>query len=353
MPSLIQSYIMKQHEKFPCALLTNDWHVGKDSIPDFIKNWEEAIHICKEHNIDQLIVGGDLFQSRVGQTLAVLIAVYRALEIADASGIEVTLAEGNHDLVDQESLVGYCHIFGKHPHVYVVDDYVSIKFPEGPSIHVMSYFPENGSFIERLQLLSDTLHTDDYNILYCHEGIRGGMAKPSDKEVPAEIFKAFDKVLVGHYHDRNVISGTNIEYIGASRQHNFGEDMAKGYTVVYSDGSTEFIQNQVNTRYRTVEVESLEQAKNVLAEGVDEKTKIKLRLTCGSDVAATINKDALLELGASKVEVVTEASASCSKSADFDVKYDKAGLKEEYTHFCKQKEIDNVQFGLDYLEKIG
>lgn len=44
------------------------------------------------------------------------------------------------------------------------------------------------------------------------------------------------------------IKGTVIEYIGSSRQHNFGEDEDKGYTLLYSDGSYEFIKNHVNIR---------------------------------------------------------------------------------------------------------
>lgn len=344
---------MKQHNIYPCALLANDWHISKDSIADFLKNWEEAIKICQKHDITQLIIGGDLFQSRVGQTLSVLTAVYHALEIADACGIEVTLAEGNHDKVDQEAIMGYCHIYSKHPNVYVVDDFSSIDFPEGLTIHVMSYFPENGSFSEKLQLLSDTLSDERYNVLYCHEGIRGGLSSPSDKELPANIFKMFDKVLVGHYHDQNIVSDTNIEYIGASRQHNFGEDTAKGYTIIYSDGSTKFIQNQVNTQYSTLEVDSVAEAKRILSHHKDQRTKVKVRIKCNADTAATIDKEALVELGASKVEVVAETLNSCSKAADFDTKYDKDGLKEEYSRYCKQKEIAEVELGLRYLDKIN
>lgn len=343
---------MTPHEKYPCALCVNDLHISKDNISEFQKNWDEVLDVCVNKGIGQIIVGGDLFQSRVGQTLAVLIAVYQALEKAHALNIEVTLAEGNHDKIDQEAIIGYCHIFGKHPNVYMVDDFSMIEFPEGLTIYVMSYFPESGTFTERLNEVIGQFSKGSYNILYCHEGINGGLSKPSDKELPANIFEPFDKVLVGHYHDRKQIPGTNIEYIGASRQHNFGEDAMKGYTIIYLDGSTEFIQNQVNTRYCTIEVESVEQAKEMLAKNQDGHTKVKMRITCSADNAATIDKDALLELGASKVEVVTETANSCAETANFDTKYDKAGLKEEYSRFCKQKEIEDIQLGLDYLDKI-
>lgn len=345
---------MKQHEIYDCALCVNDLHISKDNISDFQKNWDEALQICEERGINQILIGGDLFQSRVGQSLPVLMAVYQSFEKADALGIDITLAEGNHDKIDQEAFVGYGHVFGKHQNVYVVDDYTAIDF-EGVTVYLMSYFPENGSFSDKLKLVVDTLTDESFNILYCHEGINGGLAQPNGKEVPSNIFEAFDKVLVGHYHDRNKIVGANIEYIGASRQHNFGENPDKGYTIIRSDGSTEFIQNQVNTRYYTLVASSVEEAKTMIAEATqkDKKARIKLRISCASDVASTVDKEALLELGATKVEVIAETADSFAKVADFDAKYDKAGLKEEYSRFCKQKEISNIQLGLDYLDKIN
>ena len=342
-----------KREVYDCALCMNDLHISKDNIPDFQKNWNEALQICKERGVKSILIGGDLFQSRVGQTLHVLTAVFQAFEAAAVLDIDVHIAEGNHDKIDQESILGYCHIFNKHPNVYVVDDWLAIRF-DSLVVYLMSYFPEEGSFSDKLQDVINQLDGNNTNILYCHEGINGGLTQPRGKELPARIFEPFDKVLVGHYHDRKQVDDTNIYYIGSSRQHNFGEAPEKGYTILKSDGSIEFIQNKVNTRFYTLEAETIEEAKALLASKAQDKTaRIKMRITCPSDMASTIDKETLLELGATKVEVVAEKSDSCAKTADFDSKYDKAGLKEEYNRFCKQKEIQNIQLGLDYLDKIN
>ena len=113
-------------EKFPCALLINDIHVSKDNIPEFQKNWDEALDICKKRDIPEIIVGGDLWQSRSSQTLDTLLAVRQAIIKATHQGIELTLAEGNHDLVDQEALLGYSHLFSEYPNVSTVEDYTAI-----------------------------------------------------------------------------------------------------------------------------------------------------------------------------------------------------------------------------------
>lgn len=48
-----------------------------------------------------MVVGGDLFFSRAAQTLDVLLAVRDMLVSAADHDIHVTLAEGNHDKVNQ------------------------------------------------------------------------------------------------------------------------------------------------------------------------------------------------------------------------------------------------------------
>ena len=61
--------------------------------------------------------------------------------------------------------------------------------------------------------------------------------------------------MVGQYHNRKHIQGTKIQYIGSSRQHGFGEDENKGYTLVDTEGNTHFVKNEANMRYVTLDYE--------------------------------------------------------------------------------------------------
>lgn len=345
--------------KFPCALLFNDIHVSKDNIPEFQKNWDEAIKICQERDIADIVIGGDLWQSRSAQTLDTLLAVRDAIIKAQNANIHLTIAEGNHDLVDQEALLGYSHIFQGYKDVDVVGDYTIIDFTDNLSLYVMSYFPENGSFSQRLKeiVTGDDFDSQRTNILYVHQGIRGGLAQPSEDELPTSIFKDFDAVLVGHYHDRKKIAGTAIEYIGSSRQHNFGEDEEKGYTVLYDDGSYEFIKNEVNIRYKNIAVDFSEIDSKLMKEldevKKDARYKTKVKVNCFSDEATSVDKQKLIDAGATKVEIITEQTEVVEIEArSLEQKFDKSGIKEEYTNFCSEKEIDNAM-GLQYLDKIN
>lgn len=349
---------MKGH--YPCLLLLNDIHISKDNIPAFKANWQEAIDICRKMDVKEIAIGGDLFFSRAAQTLDVLLAVHDALLTAAEHGIHVTIAEGNHDKVNQENERGYCHVFDQHSNVLVCDEYVSLPLGDDCRfvLHMMGYFPEDGSFSTRLdRLKEEALDPKRLNFLYIHEGINGALAQPNDKELPAKIFEEFDKVFVGHYHNRTIIDKTRIEYIGSSRQHNFGEDEEKGYTVIYTDGSHEFIKNQANTRYRVIDVAAERAGLHLMDElreiDADGRYKVKVRVHAPQAAMKSVDKAALLDAGATKVELIAddEEILEVAASSLFE-KFDSHRIRETYEEFCREKQIDDVAIGLEYLSKI-
>ena len=349
---------MKGH--YPCLLLLNDIHISKDNIPAFKANWQEAIDICRKMDVKEIAIGGDLFFSRAAQTLDVLLAVHDALLTAAEHGIHVTIAEGNHDKVNQENERGYCHVFDQHSNVLVCDEYVSLPLGDDCRfvLHMMGYFPEDGSFCTRLdRLKEEALDPKRLNFLYIHEGINGALAQPNDKELPAKIFEEFDKVFVGHYHNRTLINKTRIEYIGSSRQHNFGEDEEKGYTVIYTDGSHEFIKNKVNTRYRVIDVSAERAGLHLMDElreiDADGRYKVKVRVHAPQAAMKSVDKAALLDAGATKVELIADDDEMLEVAASslFE-KFDSHRIRETYEEFCREKQIDDVAIGLEYLSKI-
>ena len=94
-------------------------------------------------------------------------------------------------------------------------------------------------------------------------------------------------------------------------------------------------------------IEQLEEVKS------DERYKVKVKVSCYSDEAPNVDKQKLIDAGATKVEIVTEQTEVTEiESHALDQKFDKSGIKDEYTNFCSQKEIDS-EMGLQYLDKIN
>lgn len=350
----------------PIALLSNDWHITKDNIAEFNANWDEMLSVCEKYKIEDVVIGGDMFTISSSQRLPVLLAVKHAIQKATAKNLFLTIAEGNHDLCDEEALEGYSHLFDGYHNVEAVDIYKVLEWDDcDVALVVMSYFPENGSFPERLKALKEDLK-DQYNwdlenvILYIHEGIKGALGDfDVPKEVPAEIFNDFRAVLCGHYHNRIELAGTDIMYIGSSRQNNFGEDDQKGYTILYDDGTISFVQNEVNTRYASLEVD-IEDIDDAFLQKLSDyhncaptPYKVRVRVKCTDAQAKTYDKKILLDAGASKVEFKTEKMETIvTQSSSIDEKYDKNGIKKEYQAFCSDKNIDS-KLGMKYLDKIS
>lgn len=344
------------------ALLINDIHISKDNIADFNANWNEALTVCQREGISEIIIGGDMFTERASQTLAVLLAVKHALDSAVQKGISITIAEGNHDLVDKEAFEGYNHLWVGQKNIDVVDTYRILCW-EGCSfaLAVMSYFPENGSFLDWLDRMltealtahGDVVRSEKDIVLYIHEGVHGALGSfEADDELPQEPLLNFKAVLCGHYHNRIHLKGTNIQYIGSSRQNNFGEDEEKGYTILYSDGSTGFIKNEVNMRYKTLEVdyEDVDELNRYFAEDAMENYRVRAKIHCTDNQSKVFDKQQLLDLGFNKVEIVlTTQIAKEVVAMGIEEKFDKQGIKKEYRNFCNEQEIDS-ELGIKYLE---
>ena len=342
--------------KEPIALLITDLHATKDNLAEFKKNWEEALSICEREGIADIIIPGDVFTSRASQTLATLLTVKSAFTEAVRRGIWITIGEGNHDKTDQEAIEGYNHLWVGLKGIEVVDSHKVLLW-EGCDFCVllMSYFPENGSFLERLEVaVSETLHeypqfTSSDIILCIHEGVHGALGDfDIPNEIPQEPLLDFKAVLCGHYHNQVEIKGTNIKYIGSSRQGDFGEDEEKGYTILYSDGSLDFIKNEVNTRFQTIVLDAKNADKYSLE--VDERYKYKVKVKCTEKQAKLFDKQKMIDLGFHKVEVVTQSTQlNETVASDIQEKYDKQGIKKEYQNYCNENSIDST-LGIKYLE---
>lgn len=343
--------------KEPLALLINDIHVSKDNIPEFEKNWDEMLKVADEYKIEDIVIGGDIWQSRSSQSLNALLAVKKAFDIAADKGFYLIVSYGNHDKVDLEAIEGYNHLFWNYsPKCLVVNDYMIATEGDDFVLLVINYFPETGSLLSRLedavqyckQEFPQKVKSKSDIILYCHAGIQGALGDfDIPGEAPQEPFLDFKKVLVAHYHNRCKIKNTPIEYIGASRAHTFGEDEEKGYTILFDDGSTKFIKNQVNTRYKTIEL-TPDQLEDFELEK-DPLYKYRLKVICDDRESRLFDRQQFLDMGFDKVEIkeITEKPKEEIATAITE-KYDKKGILQEYKAYCKENELDN-RLGLKYL----
>lgn len=353
---------MNPTEARPFALLANDFHVGLNNIAEFEKNWEEMLEVCREYGVKNVFIGGDLYESRAGQDLDVLLAVRRAFNRLRHRNLEAYIIDGNHDKKNGSSTFSYNNIFADCvPGVHFIDTFVTMYIANSDVVvYLLSYFDnKQGKFDELFNHMLKNFNPKYYNILYCHQGISGGLSKLTADELPAEIFQPFNLVLAGHYHNRKQIPDTNIEYIGSSRQHNFGEDTEKGYTILYTDGTTDFVQNEANIRFVTYEtdfkgIKDIKEEIERRSPELQKQESVRLIVNCTEEEAKKIDSQGLKEAGFSKVEAKSQRFDHEITQADFKAKYDKAGIKEEYRSYCATQDVraDEIEMGIQYLDKI-
>lgn len=335
----------------PIALLMNDLHITKDNTLDYERNWNEALSVCERYSIKKMFIGGDIFTTRSAQSLYPLLIVYQCFHKAVDRGIEVNVAFGNHD----------CPAYGEQRNwLDLYSDIVNVGrtwtyFEMGEKVLAMcSYYPEDTMMAGMLRELNSWLSKHDYSlsdaVVYLHSGVHGALGDfDVPNEIPQGLLTSYFRVLCGHYHNRTVIADTNIEYIGSSRAHNFGEDDRKGYTLLYPNGETLFIQNEANIRYATddVTLDELDSWKKTH----DDRYKVRLRIHCNASEVDTIDRDDLMERGADKIEFMTEKIQAIKvEQSKIEETFDNKNLQLEYKSFCKEKDIDS-RFGIDYLNK--
>lgn len=333
--------------KQPFALLVNDLHISKDNINEFELNWAEALAVCERYGVKKMLVGGDVFTTRNAQTLAPMLSVQRCFHRAVDNGIEIYAVEGNHDKPNYEAEEGWLDLYDDIKGVNVFDLPVCFDL-DNCHLVMFPYYPEETEMPKLLK--GEEMPNPTDTILYLHSGVHGALGDfDVPNEIDQELLKPYKRVLCGHYHNRCKIKGTNIEYIGSSRAHTFGEDEEKGYTILFSDGSTEFVKNEVNSRYVTEDIKFSE-VKD-WKRTYDKRYKIRVRISCTAAEADTVDRDALIAAGANKIEFVTEKLAAITAEQAEDEKFDTKNIQKEYKSFCKEKGVDSA-FGIEYLNRI-
>ena len=111
----------------------------------------------------------------------------------------------------------------------------------------------------------------------------------------------------------------------------------------------------MNTRYKVLDVSAertglhlMDALREIDADG---RYKVKVRVHAPQAAMKSVNKAALLEAGAAKVELIAddEEMLEASSSSLFE-KFD--SRRETYEEFCREKQIEDVAVGLEYLSKI-
>ena len=250
-------------------LHTSDWHIGRSfhghATLDALRGvLDTLVAQVREHDIDLVIVAGDVFDSAVPAAVCFTLLSDTLLALAD-SGAQVIVTSGNHD---SAARLGYQSKLLRDG-IHVLTDPLSAGTPitledaDGP-VHVYGIpFLEPAlvrNLWEGVELRSqhetlahamtlvraDAAARGGRSIAVAHCFAAGVAATPGiEREirqgsldvVPLSVFDGPDYVALGHIHGRQQLS-RRVRYAGAPLHYSFGEaDKPRGSWLVELDAA--------------------------------------------------------------------------------------------------------------------
>lgn len=272
---------------------------------------------CIEHDIQNVLFGGDLFHTHGTIKADVLYCISRVLKSFAAYGIDVHMIPGNHDYMDRS---GFFHTLGslaytstgggriivhsRNSNVTLFGSKSSVRLFVVPYQHdTATLIQELNAAVKRCRALRK-LNGGLKTILLAHTGIQGArvgsdyvLINKNDLKVPDVDWSVFDLCLFGHYHEHQQVFA-NGYFIGSPLQHNWSDaGSTKGWLHVKLDDQSVNIKQVPNT---------VAPVFHVIDSSTPEEQLSKIR-EC----------DFVTYVKSSEDEVVTE---SLPKSATLDVK---------------------------------
>lgn len=215
------------------SILFTDLHINEFNLEicnDFL---EYLLDFLNKNNTKYLYFLGDLFDNRKGLSEIVInFSIHFFEKLLSNKNISIFLIPGNHDKFIETSKESYLNIF---PYLDKERIFVKKTVDWITNSHIEYYFfPyfEGKMFEEQLNKLIEISfkQSDNKKVLFAHYMY---------EELPEELTKNFDKIFLGHNHQREDFPKG--QYIGSCIQQGFSEDKYKGFSILYDDLSTKQI----------------------------------------------------------------------------------------------------------------
>ena len=248
--------MIKERSKNMRILHTADWHLGKIvnefSMLDLQKEYlEQMLQQVKEHEVDALIMAGDLYDRALPPKEAVALANDVFTELTQTLEVPVFVIAGNHDSNERieygsqlfahtqlfiegttKPKIRKVHLEGVNFYLLPYDDHRHIK----QVLNKETITHPEDALREQLATIEEDWNADEVNILLFHGFVIHTSAEEveeSDSErplsigtveyIPAEVIERFDYVALGHLHKAQRVKSEHIRYSGSPIKYSKSE----------------------------------------------------------------------------------------------------------------------------------
>lgn len=321
-------------------VISNDWHIQSRNIDQKKDLARQKIELCKKVGCDKVIIAGDIFESRVSQRQDVLNAFGEILGMFSSEGIYVFIIVGNHDKTVYTSKDSFLDQYAHHPMVHLVNSVY-----EFGGVVMVPFFTD--------EILTEIIPKgEEGKVLVSHFAVTGSKNNDGtivENGLTQTMFADYDVVLLGHYHNHQVI-GKNIVHMPSLQQESFAEDDNKGFTLLYDDHTWEIVNSKFRKYVDTyIDVDKLTKKEvAAIVEKIDTNNVNRVTMT-GSKEKLKVYKDAEFAnrgISLKKKDVEVEVVDSVPELDYRDITPD--DVKRLFEEFCKDKGY-NFEEGVKFL----
>lgn len=234
---------MESPNRKPVAVLISDIHYNLNNLELADKATRMAVAKANRHNVP-LIVAGDLHDTKASLRGECIKAILDTLGACRTPSIVIV---ANHDRINEKSTAHSLEFLRNTTVLIDKPRVVNISCVNGKYLQLIPYYHDPDELRDYLK------RVDPGTRIIMHQGIEGSNMGDyvQDKSAIRPEDVANFRVISGHYHGRQTINTGPLrpgyvgqfDYIGSPFTHTYGEanDPPKGFQVLHSDGSLEFI----------------------------------------------------------------------------------------------------------------
>lgn len=218
----------------PIAVLISDIHYNLNTLELADAAMRQAITKANDLGVP-LIVAGDLHDTKANMRGECVNAMIETFKMCNRT----IILRGNHDSINEKSTTHSLNFLS--PYANIVDSLKGFGIALNKSTALIPYCHDKNELLRYLK-------TNKEKQIIMHQGIQGSNSGDyfQDKSAITPEDVAGRRIISGHYHTRQTIAlpdGGSWDYIGNPYSLNFGEalDPEKGFQILMSDGSLEFV----------------------------------------------------------------------------------------------------------------
>ena len=207
---------------------------------------KQILNIIAEHNIQSVLMAGDIYDKPVPSAEAVLLLDDFLTQLSERE-IQTFVISGNHDSAERigygSDIMSMAGIHMAKPYAGNVEKFTVQDEMGDINIYMLPFVKpsvvrhfhkeeEINTYDDAVSVVMKSQFIDTFqrNILIAHQYVRGAQRCESENmsiggmdEVSAENFKDFDYVALGHLHGPQHVHSPNIRYAGTLLKYSFSE----------------------------------------------------------------------------------------------------------------------------------